>query len=363
VLEREGSPTAAALKIKPGASSRHRVVDAKTAKLTLEGARGHNLDGVTVEVPLGRLVGIAGVSGSGKSTLMDGVLFPAVCDALGLECEAPLGLDRLRGAGALRAAKRIDQAPIGRTPRSVPATYVGLWDEIRKMLASTAEARAKGWTASRFSFNTSSGKGGGRCEACEGAGVKAVEMSFLPDVVIPCELCDGMRFSRETREVKLHGYDAGELLQLTVDEAKAVFSQVSTLSRGLELLSALGLGYLTLGQGSHTLSGGEAQRVKLATELQGRGGGTLYVLDEPTTGLHVSDVERLVSVLQRLVDRGDSVVVVEHHPNVLAAADWLIELGPGGGRHGGKLVASGPPELLAKGQTATGKVLRAAITR
>jgi excinuclease ABC subunit A len=358
VLASESSPTAMALKVVPGASAKHRPVDAKTPRVIVHGAKGHNLAGIRAEFPLGRLVAVAGVSGSGKSTLVDGVLFPAVCAELGLECEAPLAFDKITGCDALRSIKRIDQSPIGRTPRSVPATYVGLWDDIRKLLASTQEARARGWTASRFSFNTSTEKGGGRCESCEGAGVKHVEMSFLPDVVVPCEVCEGLRFSRETREVKLHGYDAGALLALTVDEAKAVFSQVNSLARPLELLSSLGLGYLTLGQGSHTLSGGEAQRVKLATELSGRGGGTLYVLDEPTTGLHVSDVERLVSVLQKLVDRGDSVIVVEHHPNVLAAADWLIELGPGGGKHGGKLVAANTPQLIAKSETATGKVLR-----
>jgi excinuclease ABC subunit A len=361
VLARVDSPTAEALRRKPGASARGRAVSRSDARLTLSDVHAHNLQGVSVEVPLGRLVAVAGISGSGKSTLVNGVLFPSVRKAVGLETEPGIGRSSLRGAGALRDARRIDQSPIGRTPRSVPATYVGVWDEIRKMFATTAEARARGWTASRFSFNTSAGKGGGRCEACEGAGVKSVEMSFLPDVVIPCELCDGMRFSRETREVKLHGFDVGELLRLTVDDARGVFSQVSGLSRTLELLGSLGLGYLSLGQGSHTLSGGEAQRVKLATELQGRGGSTLYVLDEPTTGLHVADVERLVSVLQRLVDRGDSVVVVEHHPSVLASADWLIELGPGGGRHGGRIVAEGSPPDVAKGRTATGQVLRAAL--
>jgi excinuclease ABC subunit A len=362
VLARPDSPTAEALRRRPSAAARARPVPSTAARLALSDVHAHNLRGTSIEVPLGRLVAVAGISGSGKSTLVDGVLFPTVRAALGLDAETAVGRATLRGAAALRDARRIDQSPIGRTPRSVPATYVGIWDEIRRMFASTPEARARGWSVSRFSFNTSTSKGGGRCEACEGAGVKAVEMSFLPDVVIPCELCEGMRFSRETRAVKLHGFDAGELLRLTVDEARGVFSQVSGLARALELLASLGLGYLSLGQGSHTLSGGEAQRVKLATELQGRGGSTLYVLDEPTTGLHVADVERLVSVLQRLVDRGDSVVVVEHHPSVLAAADWLIELGPGGGRHGGQVVAAGPPQEVAKGRSATAAVLRAALS-
>jgi excinuclease ABC subunit A len=191
--------------------------------------------------------------------------------------------------------------------------------------------------------------------------VKHVEMSFLPDVVVPCEVCNGLRFSRETREVTLHGYDPGEILQLTVDEARQVFSQVNSLARPLNLLADLGLGYLTLGQGSHTLSGGEAQRIKLATELSGRGGGAMYVLDEPTTGLHLSDVERLVAVLQRLVDRGDSLVVVEHHPSVLASADWIIEMGPDGGRRGGLVVAEGRPDHVVTLDTPTGAVLRAAM--
>jgi excinuclease ABC subunit A len=323
--------------------------------------RAHNLRGVDVRLPLGRLVCVAGISGSGKSTLVEGTLFPAVQKKLGLVGEEPLAHGGLTGANALKTAKLVDQSPIGRTPRSVPATYLGIWDEIRKMLANTPEARARGFGPGRFSFNTSTGKGGGRCEACEGGGVKRVEMSFLPDVVVPCEVCNGARFSRETRDVKLHGYDAGEILQLTADEARQVFAQVSSLARPLELLSDLGLGYVTLGQGSHTLSGGEAQRIKLATELQGRGGGALYVLDEPTTGLHLSDVERLIAVLQRLVDRGDSVLVVEHHPFVLAAADWIVELGPEGGRRGGQLVAQGAPRNVARGKTATGEVLRAAV--
>lgn len=358
VLTDPVSPTARSLRRSLGAAARRRPVDGHTPSIVVKGACAHNLANIDVRFPLGRLVCVAGVSGSGKSTLVKGILYPALRRELGLQGSEPLPHDEITGADQIRTVKLVDQSPIGRTPRSVPATYVGIWDEIRRMLAATPEARARGWGAGRFSFNVSVDKGGGRCEACEGAGVKLVEMAFLPDVVVPCEVCSGLRFGRETREVTLHGYDAGEILRLTVDEARQVFSQVSSVARPLDLLADLGLGYLTLGQGSHTLSGGEAQRIKLATELQGRGGKTLYVLDEPTTGLHLTDVERLVEVLQKLVDRGDSVIVVEHHPWVLAAADWIIELGPGGGRHGGRVVAEGPPDAIARARTATGEVLR-----
>jgi excinuclease ABC subunit A len=231
------------------------------------------------------------------------------------------------------------------------------------MFAALPESKARGWGIGRFSFNTASESGGGRCESCDGAGVRSLEMAFLPDVVVPCEACAGSRFTRETREVKLHGYDVGEVIALTVEEARQVFHQVARIARPLELLHDLGLGYLSLGQGSHTLSGGEAQRIKLATELQTGGSNTLYVLDEPTTGLHLADTARLVGVMQQLVERGDSLVIIEHHPSVLAAADWIIELGPGGGRHGGRIVAEGSPTTLAKGHTATGAVLREAYGR
>ncbi len=360
VLADEASPTARSLRVRPGQHAQRRPVPSDHPSVVVKGACAHNLKDATVRFPLKRLVCVAGVSGSGKSTLVDGILFPALREKFGLETEPPLAHGSITGANQLQTVKMVDQSPIGRTPRSVPATYIGIWDEIRKMLATTAEARARGWGVGRFSFNTTTEKGGGRCEECEGGGVKHVEMSFLPDVVVPCEVCNGLRFSRETREVTLHGYDPGEILQLTVDEARQVFSQVSSLARPLNLLADLGLGYLTLGQGSHTLSGGEAQRIKLATELSGRGGGVMYVLDEPTTGLHLSDVERLIAVLQRLVDRGDSLVVVEHHPSVLASADWIVEMGPDGGTRGGHVVAEGAPDHVARMDTPTGTVLRAA---
>jgi len=355
------APTARALRVAVGTGSVGRSVGDEVRWLTVKGAAGHNLRGTDVCFPLERLVCVAGVSGSGKSTLVDKITLRAVKQKLKLVTDEPLPHKGITGWEPLKRAVAIDQSPIGRTSRSVPATYVGVWDDIRRMLAAVPEARARGWGVGRFSFNTSSESGGGRCEACEGAGVRTVEMAFLADVTVPCEVCHGTRFNRETREVKLHGYDVGELLALTVEEARQVFHQVARVARPLEVLHDLGLGYLSLGQGSHTLSGGEAQRLKLATELQHGGAHTLYVLDEPTTGLHLSDVARLIAVMQKLVDRGDTLLVIEHHPSVLAAADWIVELGPGGGRDGGTVVASGPPRALVQGDTATGRVLREAF--
>ncbi|HEX5655880.1 MAG TPA: excinuclease ABC subunit UvrA, partial [Polyangiales bacterium] len=271
---------------------------------------------------------------------------------------APGHFKRLKGQDALKRAVEVDQAPIGRTPRSVPATYIGIWDELRKLLAGTVEARARGYGPGRFSFNT----GDGRCPTCEGNGVLTVEMSFLPDALLPCEDCGGKRFSRETLEVKFHGLSAGDILELEVDRAAEIFAAINTLARPLKMLSELGLGYLKLGQPSSTLSGGEAQRMKLVSELAtGAQGPTLYVLDEPTTGLHRSDVQRLLAFLNRFVERGDSVVVIEHHPDVMLASDYLIDLGPEGGEAGGEIIASGPPSEVAKLATHTGRALKAEL--
>ncbi len=325
--------------------------------LELSGAREHNLKGIDVALPLARFSAVTGVSGSGKSTLVREILLPAVREALGLSNERPPGrFKKLSGASALKRAVEVDQSPIGRTPRSVPATYVGIWDELRKLLASTAEARARGYAAGRFSFNV----GTGRCPTCEGNGVLTVEMSFLPDALLPCEDCVGKRFARETLEVKLHGLSAGEILELEVERAAELFSAIPQVARPLAMLAELGLGYLKLGQPSSTLSGGEAQRMKLVSELAtGAQGPTLYVLDEPTTGLHRSDVQRLLAFLQRFVERGDTVVVIEHHPDVMLAADYLIDLGPEGGDGGGTVVASGTPRELAKvAESHTARALR-----
>ncbi|MET0344073.1 MAG: excinuclease ABC subunit UvrA [Polyangiales bacterium] len=328
--------------------------------LTLTGASVHNLKQVDVRVPLARFTAVTGVSGSGKSTLVREVLLPAVRDALGLVNEQPPGtFKKLRGAEQLKRAVEVDQAPIGRTPRSVPATYIGIWDELRKLLAATPEARARGYDAGRFSFNV----GEGRCPTCEGNGVLTVEMSFLPDALLPCEDCGGKRFARETLEVTLCDLSAGEILDLEVDRAVEVFSAFPKIARPLAMLSELGLGYLKLGQPSSTLSGGEAQRMKLVSELAtGAQGPTLYVLDEPTTGLHRADVQRLLAFLGRFVARGDSVLVIEHHPDVMLAADYLVDMGPEGGAGGGTVVASGTPREVAEVTAShTGHALRAEL--
>ncbi|MDQ3031293.1 MAG: excinuclease ABC subunit UvrA, partial [Myxococcota bacterium] len=336
---------------------------AKVPRLELTGARGHNLSGVDIAIPLGRLCVVTGVSGSGKSTLVRRVLLPAVRHALGLVLEEPgLPYASLKGAQHLQRATMVDQSPIGRTPRSVPATYVGAWDEIRRLLARTPEARARGWEASRFSFNVSHG---GRCPTCDGNGSLTVEMAFLPDVYLPCDGCAGMRFTQETLDARIHDRSAGELLKMEIEEAAKVLAAMPKVAKPLELLTELGLGYLELGQASNTLSGGEAQRLKLVAELgttaQGR---TLYVLDEPTTGLHRDDVARLIGVLGKFVERGDTVVVIEHHPDVILQADWVIDLGPEGGEGGGRVVVQGTPEDVAAEPTShTGRALREEYAR
>ncbi|MGO9829589.1 MAG: excinuclease ABC subunit UvrA [Myxococcaceae bacterium] len=357
VLGLASSPTARALSRPPPPSAARPPAK---AWLELRGARANNLRGVDLRLPHGRLTVVAGVSGSGKSTLVRQVLFPAVRAALGRVTPPPGPFTPLSGLGGLRRVLAVDQSPIGRTPRSVPATFLGLWDELRRAFAATAEARQRGFGPARFSFNTPAG---GRCQACEGQGSISHEMSFLPDVTTPCEACGGMRFDSATREVRYRGLDVGEVLHLTVEEAREVFAALPRVAGPLQCLVELGVGYLQLGQGSHTLSGGEAQRLKLATELtaSARHEPTLYVLDEPTTGLHLSDVERLVQFLGRLVDRGDTLVVIEHHPAVIAAADHVVELGPEGGDAGGRIVAEGPPARVARKDTATGEVLRSLL--
>jgi excinuclease ABC subunit A len=353
----KGSVTAAALDRPPKVPQQRRSMRG-VAWLELTGAHHHNLRDVDVRFPLRRLVAVTGVSGSGKSSLVREVLLRATRQSLGMVNDAPPGGFRsLAGFEPLKRAIEIDQSPIGRTPRSVPATYVGFWSTVRQLLAGTPEARARGYLASRFSFNVEEG----RCPECQGQGSIHVEMAFLPDVDIPCETCNGMRFTPETLEIRWQGLHAGELLGLEVTEAVEVFAPISAIWEPLELLHELGLGYLHLGQPSNTLSGGEAQRIKLVSELAVglRTGPTLYVMDEPTTGLHRNDVDRLLGVLNRLVERGDSVVVIEHHPDVMLAADWIIDLGPEGGAHGGRVVAKGTPEDIAERKGShTGDVLK-----
>jgi excinuclease ABC subunit A len=324
--------------------------------LALEGVRARNLDGVDVEFPIGRLTAVTGVSGSGKSTLVREVLRGVVEAHLRGGGIRPRGVDRVAGVEVIDRLVEVDQSPIGRTSRSVPATYVGIWDEIRSLLAATPLARSRGFGPERFSFN----REGGRCEAC-GQGFVRVEMAFLPDAEAACETCGGARFEPATREVSFRGHSADRLLAATVDEAAEVFAAVARVARPLALMRDLGLGYLRLGQPSSTLSGGEGQRLKLVAELGQRGRGrTLYLLDEPTTGLHGVDVERLVATLGRLVDRGDTVVVVEHHLDLIWAADHVIDLGPEGGAGGGRVVAAGSPEFLAAASGShTGAALRA----
>ena len=358
-----------------------RAVTRTTPSIEIAGASLHNLKNIDLRLPLGRLSVITGVSGSGKSTLARDILYTnleRMTGERGKKADAPLlGCRAIRGAQHLGRVLEVDQTPIGKTPRSCPATYVGFWDAVRRLFAEANESRMRGWSASRFSFNTK----GGRCEACEGQGIKKIEMSFLPDVKVPCEACSGARFNPETLTVRWKGRSIGEVLAMSVDEAVEFFAAHPSTHHALRLLQDVGLGYLTLGQQSPTLSGGEAQRIKLVTELakvRAHPGGagaplgdatpraraasaqTLYVLDEPTVGLHMADVEKLLRVLHRLVDAGNTVVVIEHNLDVIAEADWIIDLGPEGGEGGGRVVAQGPPDALTAPRESghTAQVLR-----
>ncbi len=328
--------------------------------LRLIGARHNNLKNITVEFPLGRFIVITGVSGSGKSSLVMDTLYPALKNAL-TGSRLPAGKhEKIEGTGFVDRVISIDQSPIGRTPRSTPATYTKVFDEIRELFAMTPEARARGYTKSRFSFNLK----GGRCEACQGQGYIKIEMLFMPDVYIECDVCHGKRYNSETLEVKYKGKSIADVLEMTVDEALEFFKNIPKIKKILQLLHDVGLGYIRLGQPATTLSGGEAQRVKLASELKKTGGGrTVYILDEPTIGLHMDDVQKLVDVLHRLVDKGNTVIVIEHNLDIIASADWVIDLGPEGGDKGGEIVATGTPEDIAacKGSY-TGRFLRKYLT-
>jgi excinuclease ABC subunit A len=351
-----------------------RKVDKATPAIEVIGAGLHNLKGVDVRFPLGRLSVVTGVSGSGKSTLARDVLHENLERLVAgvrdrKDPGALTGCKSVKGWHGVTRVLEVDQTPIGKTPRSCPATYVGFFDNIRKLFADTQEARIRGYTASRFSFNTA----GGRCDGCDGQGVKTIEMSFLPDVKVACEVCNGARFNAETLAVHMRGKSVGEVLAMSVDEAVEFFTHHPSIHHCLRLLQDVGLGYLTLGQQSPTLSGGEAQRIKLVTELakvrgvgaprpgrQSLGQHTLYVLDEPTVGLHMADVEKLIRVLHRLVDAGNTVVLIEHNLDVIAEADWIVDMGPEGGDGGGKVVlAASPDEFLKPGtKTHTAKALR-----
>lgn len=329
--------------------------------ITIVGARAHNLKNITVRIPLGLLVCITGVSGSGKSTLMTEILYNALAAKLHGAHTQPGEHERIEGIEHLDKIINIDQSPIGRTPRSNPATYTGLWDEVRKLFAELPESKVRGYKAGRFSFNVH----GGRCEACQGQGELRIEMQFLPDVYVPCDVCHGKRFNRETLQVRFKDYHIADVLDMTVDRALGVFSAFPAMVNKLKLLQEVGLGYIRIGQPAPTLSGGEAQRVKLARELSRRATGrTLYVLDEPSVGLHAADVHKLIEVLQRLVDTGNSVLIIEHNPDIIKTADWLIDLGPEGGDLGGEVVAEGTPEqLCGLPHSYTGQFLKAHLER
>jgi excinuclease ABC subunit A len=360
VLAHPDSPTAQALAHEKEIASCRVPRGPGEAWIDLRGASANNLRVDSLRIPIGRMTVVAGVSGSGKSTLVKQVLYPAVRAKLGLAAPPPGPHDSLSVPSSLLRALAVDQSPIGRTSRSVPATFLGIWDEVRRVFAKSPEAMIRGYSPSRFSFNTGAG---GRCPVCEGQGVIAHEMAFLPDVKTPCEACDGARFEPSTLEVRYLGLSIGDVLNLTADEAASLFAAHSKIRPSLTTLGDLGIGYLKIGQGSHTLSGGEAQRLKLAAELTAgaRPKPTLYVLDEPTTGLHLADVARLIGVLDRLVARGDTLLIVEHHPAVIAAADHVIELGPEGGVGGGRLIAQGTPTDVAHAKTPTGAVLRSLL--
>ncbi len=329
--------------------------------ITIKGARGNNLAQVDVSIPLGLLVCVTGVSGSGKSTLVNDTLYRAAAKAIYGSHDDPAPHAAIEGLGAIDKVINVDQSPIGRTPRSNPATYTGLFTPIRELFAQTAAARERGYESGRFSFNVK----GGRCEACEGDGVRRVEMHFLPDVYVPCDVCQGKRYNRETLDIHYRGRSIADVLAMTVAEAREFFSPVPAIASKLALLDEVGLGYIQLGQSATTLSGGEAQRVKLALELSKRDTGkTLYILDEPTTGLHFADIELLLRVLFRLRDHGNTVVVIEHNLDVIKTADWLIDMGPEGGAGGGRVVAVGTPEQVAAcAASYTGRFLAPLLSR
>ncbi len=320
------------------------------------GAEENNLKNINVKIPLGVLTCITGVSGSGKSTLINEILYKYVSKEINGSMQKPGKCKEIKGINNIDKIINIDQSPIGRTPRSNPATYTGVFDTIRDIFANTNEAKLRGYQKGRFSFNVS----GGRCENCQGDGIIRIGMHFLPDIYVPCEVCKGKRYNKETLEVKYKGKTISDVLEMTVEEGLEFFSNFPKVKQKIQTLYDVGLGYIKLGQSSTTLSGGEAQRVKLATELSKKSTGkTLYILDEPTTGLHIADVHKLIDILQRLVDCGNSVVIIEHNLDLIKTADHIIDLGPEGGENGGKVIAIGTPEQIAKNESSyTGQFLK-----
>ena len=355
IMQNEDSITGAYL------SGRMRIPVPKVRKkpkgwLKVLGAAENNLKNIDVDIPLGVMTCVTGVSGSGKSSLVNEILYKRLARELNRARTIPGKHTKIEGVEQLDKIIDIDQSPIGRTPRSNPATYTGVFDMIRDLFAATPDAKARGYKKGRFSFNVK----GGRCEACSGDGILKIEMHFLPDVYVPCEVCGGKRYNRETLEVKYKGKNIFDVLDMTVEEALAFFENVPSIHRKLETLYDVGLSYIRLGQPSTTLSGGEAQRIKLATELSKRSTGkTIYILDEPTTGLHFADVHKLTEILQRLADDGNTVIVIEHNLDVIKTADYIIDIGPEGGDGGGTIIATGTPEEVAKHKKSyTGQYIR-----
>ncbi|MGI8657519.1 MAG: excinuclease ABC subunit UvrA, partial [Candidatus Limnocylindria bacterium] len=356
LLENRRSITGAYLRGEKVVAVPRRRRNGKREALVVRGARENNLKGIDVAFPLGKFVAVTGVSGSGKSSLVTQILHPALAQRIWGSRQPAGRHDRIEGVELIDKVIQIDQSPIGRTPRSNPATYTGLWAPLRELLAAVPESRLRGYRPGRFSFNVK----GGRCEACQGAGIVQIEMHFLPDVYVQCEVCKGKRYNRETLEIHYKGKNVAEILEMTVEESLKFFDAVPSIRNKLQTLFDVGMGYVHLGQPATTLSGGEAQRVKLATELSKRATGkTFYILDEPTTGLHFDDVARLLQVLSRLVESGNTVVVIEHNLDVIKTADWVIDLGPEGGDKGGELVIAGTPEAVARNPAShTGRYLR-----
>lgn len=324
--------------------------------IRLKGCTGNNLKSIDIDFPLGMMIGVSGVSGSGKSSLINETLYPILNQHIYRGIQVPLDFKQIDGLEYIDKVVDINQSPIGRTPRSNPATYCGVFSEIRSLFASTPEAQIRGYKPGRFSFNVS----GGRCETCQGGGLKVIEMNFLPDVYVECETCQGKRFNRETLEIRFKGKSISDVLEMSINEACNFFESIPKIYRKLKMIQEVGLGYITLGQSSTTLSGGEAQRVKLASELSKKDtGNTFYILDEPTTGLHFEDIRVLMEVLHLLVEKGNTVLIIEHNLDVLKQVDYLIDIGPEGGQHGGKIVATGTPEeLINKEKSHTARYLK-----
>ena len=329
--------------------------------IVIKGAREHNLKNIDLTIPRDKLIVFTGLSGSGKSSLVNEILYKTIAKEINKSNEKPGKCKSIKGIENIDKIINIDQSPIGRTPRSNPATYTGVFDIIRDIFAGTNEAKMRGYQKGRFSFNVP----GGRCESCSGDGLLKIEMHFLPDIYVPCEVCNGKRYNLETLEVKYKGKTIADVLDMTVEEALVFFENIPKIKQKIQTLYDVGLGYIKLGQPSTTLSGGEAQRVKLATELSKRATGkTLYILDEPTTGLHIADVHKLVNILQRLVDTGNSIIVIEHNLDLIKTCDHIIDLGPEGGDGGGEVIGIGTPEQIVKNEKSyTGKFLKKYLER